>query len=293
MRCFVAFLVYFLGCLLLSALLQPIVHPLLETAIGASATPSRSLYRFAMLLMLIGFPWLLKSQDLFSWRRVGFALPARAAWAAVFKGLGIGVVMLALLVAGLLATGARFISPPDDLAVGDLLGVILAGLLGGFLVGLVEEIFFRGMLHTGTRRTLAFWPTALLVGAFYAGVHFMRPGELPAGSEVDLTSSLGMLWDGLSNLAAVEHIHDSFVALLIAGVLLAMVRERSGNILWCIGIHAGWVLVIKVTKYLTDTDTAQGHPIWVGHYDNVTGWLAALWLALIAAGFWYASRPRR
>jgi len=104
--------------------------------------------------------------------------------------------------------------------------------------------------------------------------------------------SLQMLGLGLANLADIGRIYDSFVALLVAGLLLAMVRERSGNILWCIGIHAGWVMVIKITKYLTDTNTAQGHPLWIGHYDNVTGLLAFLWLTLLAAGYWYAGRPQ-
>jgi len=123
-------------------------------------------------------------------------------------------------------------------------------------------------------------------------VHFIRPAELPAGIELDLATSLAMLGGGLAGLGEVATIHDSFLALLVAGVFLSMVRERTGNICWVIGIHAGWVLVIKLTKLLTDTATSEGLSPWIGHYDRVTGWLAAIWLALVAGLYWYRSRPR-
>ncbi len=291
MRALAAFLLYFFGCLLLSALLLPVLHPLLALALGDAAEPSGVLYRVAMLLMLAGFPWFLKRLDLLDWRALGFTLPARAAWTAIGRGLALGVAILALLVAGLLLTGARHLDP-EGFAAGRLLEVALAGVVTGLLVGVIEEAFFRGVMHTGMRRTLAFWPTALLTSTIYAALHFVRPAELPAGAELDVAASLEMVWLGLANLGDVARIHDSLLALLLAGLLLAMVRERTGGILWCIGIHAGWVAVIKVTKYLTDSAGPAGASIWIGGYDRITGWLAAIWLLLLVAAYWHRNRDR-
>lgn len=287
-----AFIAYLLGSLVLSALLLPLLYPGIDALFGDEAEPSGALYRIAMLFMLLGFPWFLKWLRLFGWRETGFTLPARPAWIAVFKGLGLGAAMLAVLALALVLAGVRVYDHVGLPPLGELVEVLLAGLIGGLLVGLIEEVFFRGMMHTGMRRTLAFWPTALLTGAFYAAVHFIRPAELPAGAALDLPASLSMLLQGLAGLFEVAAIHDSFVALLVAGVLLSMVRERTGSICWVIGIHAGWVLVIKLTKMLTDADGANGLSILVGHYDKVTGWLAAIWLALVAGVYWYRSRPR-
>ncbi|MDZ7828926.1 MAG: CPBP family intramembrane glutamic endopeptidase [Halofilum sp. (in: g-proteobacteria)] len=292
MPVFLAFVAYLLGSLVLSALLLPLLYPGIEALLGDTAEPSSAMYRIAMLLMLLGFPWFLKRLRLLGWREIGFTLPARAAWVAVFKGLGLGTAMLAGLALVLVLVGARVYAHAGMPPAGELLEALLGGLIGGLLVGLIEEAFFRGMMHTGMRRRLAFWPTALLTGAFYAAVHFIRPAELPAGVELDLAASLSMLIQGLAGLFEFAAIHDSLVSLLVAGVLLAMVRERTGNICWVIGIHAGWVLVIKVTKLLTDVDKADGLSIWLGHYDKVTGWLAAMWLALVAAVYWRRSRPR-
>jgi membrane protease YdiL (CAAX protease family) len=288
-----AFVAYLLGSLVLSALLLPLVYPGIDALFGDEAEPSGAMYRIAMFLMLLGFPWFLKRQRLLGWHEIGFTLPARPAWIAVFKGLGLGTAMLTGLALVLVLAGARVYVHAGMPPAGELLEALLGGLIGGLLVGLIEEAFFRGMMHTGMRRRLAFWPTALLTGAFYASVHFIRPAELPAGTELDLSASLSMLGQGLAGLFEFAAIHDSFISLLVAGVLLAMVRERTGNICWVIGIHAGWVLVVNVTKLLTDTDKTDGLPIWVGHYDKVTGWLAAIWLALVAGWYWYRTRSPR
>lgn len=65
--------------------------------------------------------------------------------------------------------------------------------------------------------------------------------------------------------------------------------ERTGNILSCIGLHAGWLTVVKVTKHPTDTGTDPAGRIWIGGYDGFTGWLAAFWLALLAVASWHVS----
>jgi hypothetical protein len=84
---------------------------------------------------------------------------------------------------------------------------------------------------------------------------------------------------------------DSFVALILVGVFLGMVRERTGHIGWCIGLHAGWVFVIQVARYLTDGNDASPYAFLTGDYDGVIGWLAAGWLATLSAG--YAGLIRR
>lgn len=288
MRAFVAFIVYFFGCLLLAAILVPWVQPWLQSILGDGATPSRTLYRFAMLLALVGFPWFLRTQQLNSWHLVGYTLPMRQAWMAIGKGLLYGILILLVLVIGLLLVDAREIALRDDFSAGRLIKIVITGLVSGLLVGVIEETFFRGMMHTGMRRSLGFWPTALIISAFYAAVHFIRPMRLPENTPLTLSTSLDMALQGIARLMDFATIADSFFALLMAGLLLSMVRERTGSILWTIGIHAGWVAVIKTTKHVTDA--RGGESFWIGSYDQITGWMAALWLILLSAWYWRQSR---
>ncbi len=75
-------------------------------------------------------------------------------------------------------------------------------------------------------------------------------------------------------------------ALTLAGVFLALVRERTGHIGWCIGLHAGWVFVIQVTRYLTVGNDASPYAFLTGGYDGVIGWLAVGWIGALAVGYW-------
>lgn len=284
-----AFTLFLVGGLLLSALLVPWLQPLFEATLNAS--PDRSLYRFAMLLGLLGMPLLLGLLRLRGRDNMGFsrASPHRPGL-MIGSGLLVGVAILAGLVFGLLLSGNLVIDPRIEPTLWLLLRTAIAGIASGLAVGLIEEFFFRGPMHTGTRRSLSFWPTALLTGTFYSAVHFIRPPPLESGV-FDIPTALSMVAAGLSNLADIPH-PDRFVALLVAGVFLSMVRERTGSIYWPIGIHAGWVMTIKITKRLTNNDPGSDLAFLVSA-DGITGWLSTAWMAAIAAAYWWWTSPAR
>lgn len=288
MRTIAVFFLYLLGCMLLSAALLPWLYPVFEATLGA--TPDRALYRFAMFLGLLGMPLLLRALHLRGRETMGFA-PLPYGWQrALIRGLLFGALILTGLVIALLLSGAREFTP-RDITPALVVNYALSGLASGLAVGLIEEFFFRGPMHSGARRQLSFWPTALLIGVFYSMVHFMRP-IAPLGEEITLGVALDMMFGGFARLGDFAGIADRFVALLVAGVFLSMVRERTGSIVWAIGIHAGWVMIIKLGKKLTVTapDAANA---WLVSGDGITGWLSTAWMALIAAAYWYLSDPKR
>ena len=79
---------------------------------------------------------------------------------------------------------------------------------------------------------------------------------------------------------------------MMVGVFLALVREGTGHIGWCIGLHAGWVFVIQLTRRLTDGNPSSDLAFLTGDYDGIIGWLAMAWIGLLAAGYWRWSRRR-
>ena len=81
-------------------------------------------------------------------------------------------------------------------------------------------------------------------------------------------------------------IADSLIALFIAGLFLSLVREKTGNIALCIGIHAGWVFTIKMTKEVTHLDTNASTAFLVGSYDNIIGWAATGVLGVVTLWYW-------
>ena len=102
---------------------------------------------------------------------------------------------------------------------------------------------------------------------------------------------LAAMFHSYENFAAIA---DSYTALFAAGLFLSMVRERNGNIALCAGIHAGWVLTIKLVKEVTNAATDTPAAILIGSYDSIIGWAAAAVLGLVTLWYWRygcASRP--
>ena len=152
MTVFLYFLTYLLACLGVAVFAAPILHPWLFQPLGLA--PESSLYRLAMLLALLGLPFFLRLLGLNSWRAAGFGLPRREAWAALGKGLLIGIAIMAALTTALWLLDIRHFGPPaDKWGLAYLLRTLLGGLVAGLAVGLIEETFFRGLLHTGMRRS--------------------------------------------------------------------------------------------------------------------------------------------
>jgi hypothetical protein len=61
----------------------------------------------------------------------------------------------------------------------------------------------------------------------------------------------------------------------------------------CIGIHAGWVLTIKVFKKLTYLLPEGANRSLAGHYDEVIGWVAVVCFAVMLMLIWCFVRPEK
>lgn len=288
MPIFVAFFSYFVGCMLISAVLLPWLQPWF--AEWFNATPDRSLYRFGMLLTALGLPFFLAVFRVRDRATMGWLPPAGSVRRILARGLLLGALMLVATVLALGMFGVREVKS-GGLDVSRIISAALSGLLSGLVVGLIEEFFFRGPMQGGMRRTLNFWYTAMLTAGFYSIVHFIRPTALD-GAELNVTSSLLMLWGGLQQLLAFGQYADSFLTLFLGGVLLSMTRERTGSIFLAIGIHAGWVMIIRITKAITDTDHASPWIWLIGDYDNITGLMASVVIAVSALIYWHRTHPK-
>ena len=291
MRIYLLFLGYIFGLLLLAAALVPWAHPALFAHLGLE--PASSLYRLAMLVALLALPWFLQRIRLNSWEAAGFTAPRTEGWRQLGLGFLAGCAILAVLAVAETLTGMHHLAIPASKATAAYVAkTIVSGALSGLAVGLIEETFFRGLMQTGLRRSMAFWPSALLIATLYAALHFVKPEPL-GDNPFDHAHAFSMLFGGFARLTEASVFADSLTTLFVAGVFFCMIRERTGSVVWAIGIHAGWVMSIKLFKYLTDPTLVDGAPSpWIaGGYDHVTGWLATLWLSAVAWIYWHISSP--
>ncbi|WP_242466238.1 CPBP family intramembrane glutamic endopeptidase [Chromatium okenii] len=240
--------------------------------------------RLTQLLILIGIWPLLSALALTNRAALGYDITRRIWWRSFIYGSVIGSAMLLIVVLALLALTIRIPAPPMTFWA-EFLPKLTQALLGGLLIGLMEETFFRGALYSAIRAREGIRAAIIGSALLYAAVHFLKPGVLPA-DVVFNSSTAWFLFTHAFTDAFNWHQIDSFTALLFCGILLALIREHSGHIGWCVGIHAGWVLVIQLTRWLTDNNSSAPFAYLVGHYDGVIGWLAALWIGLITVIYW-------
>jgi hypothetical protein len=90
-------------------------------------------------------------------------------------------------------------------------------------------------------------------------------------------------------------IADAFLCLFAVGVVLAMIRAKTGNIAACLGLHAGWVWVMLVVRELTKPVRDQPLSFLLSQFDGFVGWLVLVWVIVlgIALNRFYAQRARQ
>ncbi len=286
MRAFGIFLLFLAGTLIAAALL---IYPAwLALSPIADIPPHQLINKLAKVLALIYVFVLVRQLGMNDRVSLGYGLPRRRFLREIGRGWVLGVVMLAVLAGALMMLGVRT-PDPAHWGIRTLAKGLPGGLLAGLAVAFIEETFFRGVVYGAIRRETAAPSAAVLSSLFFAGLHFLRPQALPADQAIGWTSGLQVLATELQTFTTPAFL-DTFCALFCVGMLLALVRERTGNIALCIGLHAGWVLVIKLTRTLTDAHASADLVFLVGRYDGVTGWLAAAWVTLIAGVYWARSR---
>jgi hypothetical protein len=106
---------------------------------------------------------------------------------------------------------------------------------------------------------------------------------------VHWSSGCAVIAAGLARFADPGPLAGDFLALLAGGIALGLVRERSGHVAVAIGLHAAWIAGIKLTRAGSDLAVASPAAWLAGEFDGVIGYLAAGWIALLAAIF----LPRR
>lgn len=292
MRTTGVFFVYLFICLILAALLT---YPLMQTG-WIEQKPDGVMGRLAQVFILLGLWPFLKAMELNDRPALGYGVPRPRFLSALWQGWLLGILILLLLVLSLLTLDIRV----PDLAGGEWLSGLLKKslqvLIGGLLLGLLEETFFRGALYSAIRRNAGALSAIFWSSILFALLHFMKPHALPDGVAFDWAGTWQMFVHVFAGVFQWKHV-DSMVALFMVGVFLALVRERSGHIGWCIGLHAGWIFVIQVNRYLTDGNDASPNAWLVGGYDGTIGWLAAAWIGLLTAGLrlfaWEGSRWSR
>jgi membrane protease YdiL (CAAX protease family) len=202
----------------------------------------------------------------------------------ILFGIHISVLVLLLILLASMMLGARpWLDGPFRKEFWPHLG---SAVLAGVLVPLIEEPLFRGYFKD---------IMGGVASAFvYAVVHFFKPLEetAPAGPGFDPLLGFKRFPEMLEGWTDVHAVTLGIVSLFLFGMALNRMRERTGSLYVCIGIHGGFVFGLNFYRRFIE-ERADGS-IWIfggGRlHDGVIGVIA---LAVLLWAAYKAPIPER
>jgi len=207
------------------------------------------------------------------------------------SGFCAGILILVSVEITLHLLGMR--QPDPDLQAGAaaFLLAVLKALLSGLLVGLIEELTYRGAILEGFMRHSLPTFALLLSSLLYAAVHFIELPDTDPQSGIHWYSGVLLLGRGFHPFQD-PGIWDSFTTLFLLGLLLCQLRLHTGKLIACIGLHAGIVAMNKILAYSTDYRDGSPWASLVNLSDQPNGHLASGYLLLCLMLYHYLSRAR-
>jgi membrane protease YdiL (CAAX protease family) len=278
---------WFLGAMLLAALIGALIsYPAFQlTSSFANFAFHRVASRITMLLLILELVWLCWHLQLKTKRDFGYGLPWRRFLTVSLLWGGIGAASAGVGAVFLLATHLRVVETGFTPSGLNILRIFAIGLASGIAVALIEETVMRGAMHTAIERESGPWTAALLTAPLFAVLHFFAKARIPS-QELNWGSGFDLLVRSFAPLSHPALVFDSFLSWLLVGLILSLTRVLTGNIAVAIGLHAGWVLVLRMLQEATGSGEAPGYSMWVGRFDGLLGLWLLPWGLSIAAALW-------
>ncbi len=279
---------WFLGVLVAAGLVAAaLAYPVFELTSHIASWPFHRVYgRVAMLAAVGALVFWCRRFGVANRRELGYGLPWRRFCAVAALFAAIGVLTAAAGAAFLLVEGIRVVSNPASLASpAHLARLALIALSSGLAVALLEETVMRGALHSGVARESGQLAALWLIAPLFAVLHFFAKAHVDSP---DWMSGFHLLAGSFAPLGNLGSVLDSLLAWAAVSLLLSLTRMLTGNIAAAIGLHAGWVVVLRLLQEATGSGAVQS--VWVGRFDGLVGWWVLPWAGAIALALWWTRR---
>lgn len=294
MRTIIIFLSFMAYTFIVGALISPWAYSFIQS-ISSGAESGLFKYlngqdfgkisnRCFMIVAATGIYPMLKAFNAFNKKDLGYDIPRKDFLREAGKGLPFGIFSLSVLAVLILYFGLRI--PEPGAGPGKFIGAFAKMIPGAIALAFIEETFFRGIILNSMSRTLKVRTTIIISSILFASVHLLRNKSNIAITTVDWSTGFYYLSLTLQNYANPDML-GSWLTLFACGVFLSFVSLYYGNIARCIGIHMGWVLVIRGFEKVTDTVKGGPHAWMIGDYDKVTGYLSFMIISSICIIYWF------
>ena len=215
---------------------------------------------------------------------------AETEWRIHLPATAAGAVLLVLLLEfSLVLLDVRALRHDQGITPYTIAHTFVRALLVGFVVAFVEETIFRGALFTALQRQGGGATALFISSAIYAAVHYIK---FPPVAETPGWFTGLIFLPAAFRRFSDPAILDALLTLFVLGLLLGLMRLRSGKIIQCIGFHAGLVGALGLADFVTEHRPGAELGVLVSRYDQPLGWMAAAWLAVFVMVYLAVARGR-
>lgn len=233
-----------IAAVFLSLLAWHLVHFLDPEANGYLANKPYPDYfdRARWLSVLLLLPYLFWQCRITSFKAIGFSKPFAS---IASKWFIYGLCMILLIYAGTYALNAIELKPESTF--GGFLSRLGDAILAGVLIGLLEEIVFRGLVFRMFYTALKPIPAILASSAFFAILHFKASStsldSVPT-NEIGFAEAFNTAFGTIAALVT-QFNFTYLAAIFLVGIVLHQAFLITNNLWANVAIHAGWVFTIK------------------------------------------------
>lgn len=278
------FVLYVGMVFLLGAVLAYPLFALLQAA-GVTDIPVQKVTsRVCKFSAVVGLWPLLKMYGINTRSSWGFDCTLRKGLRQCLAGFAVGVLSMLFVAVLLFALDLRMFSSPAPTS-SEVAKMLLSAVVSGLFVALIEELWFRGALYGLLAHRGGVALAIALTSLLYGLVHFMRPDLSVPDDQATWASGFHVVANFFNQYGSARIVGPLF-ALTTAGVLLALVRQRTGSIAVCVGLHAGWVVVIKSVNKTSYLNPESSWTVLASGYDGVTSYLAFVFLSGLCIAYY-------
>ena len=289
MRAIIVFCLFVVFTFLLGAVLAYPLKLLLDPALELAF---RKYLTYATLISgLIVSGVYLQLYNLLSFKAFGYNGKFTTFLKGMFNGFVYGLSIMLLIEVVLLLLGIHELDATRNYTFESVLLLFTKAIVIGLLIAVVEESIFRGALFTGLYKQTGAVITTFFSSLIYAAVHFIRYRDLPADTDIGWFTGLSMMPEAFRRFYEWS-IVDYFLTLFIFGVLLALLRLKHKSIAACIGVHAGIVMLIKISDYVTNRTHNSSYDYLVSQYNSTFGWISFVIMFLFTL-FYFVKLQRK
>lgn len=193
------------------------------------------------------------------------------------RGWGVGLLSMGVLVmAGYLLQVYQI----DADAHHGVIFKMAGSLVGALFVGVIEEVLFRGVIFNALRLRWGFFVGAILSSLFFSAVHFAKPEPAVGVVYGHWYAGLSLLPHIFTLVGSPYHYFPFMITLFVMGMMLCAFCDAQRHLFFVIGLHAGWVWIIKMGVDCFERNTDIYLPLF-GYSGSVAKSYAALYAAVV------------